>query len=85
MQFNNNPKFCLQFDIVGLASGSASSLYKMSDLVLVWLYVWSEMQMIHMWSSWCHCHGATHLASLKCRMAYLSGASLCRLSWKRSH
>jgi len=25
-------------------------------MVLVWLSVWSEMQMICIWSSWCHCH-----------------------------
>jgi len=24
--------------------------------VLAWLSVWSEMQMICIWSSWCHCH-----------------------------
>ena len=29
---------------------------KLSDEVLAWLSVWSEMQMICMWSSWCYCH-----------------------------
>jgi len=29
---------------------------KLSDEVLAWLSVWSEMQMIRIWSSWCHCH-----------------------------
>jgi len=29
---------------------------KLSDKVLVWLSVWSEVQMICIWSSWCHCH-----------------------------
>jgi len=24
--------------------------------VLVWLSVWREVQMICIWSSWCHCH-----------------------------
>jgi len=24
--------------------------------VLAWLSVWSEVQMLCMWSSWCHCH-----------------------------
>jgi len=24
--------------------------------MLVWLFVWSEGQMICIWSSWCHCH-----------------------------
>jgi len=28
----------------------------LSDVVLVWLYLWSEMQMICIWFSWCHCH-----------------------------
>jgi len=35
--------------------------------------VWSELQMICMWSGWCHCHPWC-LASLKPRMVYLSGA-----------
>ena len=29
---------------------------KLSDEVLVWLSVWSKVQVIFMWSSWCHCH-----------------------------
>jgi len=29
---------------------------KLSGDVLVWLSVWSEVQMIYIWSSWCHCH-----------------------------
>jgi len=29
---------------------------KMSGEVLAWLSVCSEMQMIYIWSSWCHCH-----------------------------
>jgi len=24
--------------------------------VVVWLSVWSEVQMMCIWSSWCHCH-----------------------------
>jgi len=28
----------------------------LSDEVLVWLSLWSEVQMICMWYSWCHCH-----------------------------
>ena len=27
-----------------------------SDEVLAWLSVWSEVQMICIWFSWCHCH-----------------------------
>ena len=29
---------------------------KLSDEVLAWLAVWSEVQMICIWFSWCHCH-----------------------------
>jgi len=29
---------------------------KLSVGVLAWLSVWSEVQMICIWSSWCHCH-----------------------------
>jgi len=29
---------------------------KLSDELLVWLSVWSKVQMICMWSSWCHYH-----------------------------
>jgi len=43
------------FDTVGWASGRASSLHKLSD-ELAWLSVWSEMQIICIWSSWCCCH-----------------------------
>jgi len=28
----------------------------MSDEVLMWLSIWSEVQMICIWSSWCHWH-----------------------------
>jgi len=29
---------------------------KLSDKVLAWLSVWSEVQIISVWSNWCHCH-----------------------------
>jgi len=29
---------------------------KLSDEVLAWLSVWTEVQMICIWSSWCRCH-----------------------------
>jgi len=29
---------------------------RLTDEVLAWLSVWSEVQMICIWSSWCHCH-----------------------------
>jgi len=40
---------------------------KLSDEVLSWLSIWSEMQMICIWSSWCLCHPSS-FASLKSRM-----------------
>jgi len=38
--------------------------------VLVWLSVWSEVQIVCIWSSWCHCHPQTpsSLASFKSRL-----------------
>ena len=41
-----------------------------SDEVLVWLSVWSEVQIVCIWSSWCHCHPKTpsSLASSKSRL-----------------
>ena len=62
---------CLQcFDTVGWASGSASGLQKLSDEVLVWLSICSEVQIVCVWSSWCHCHPRTpsSLASFKSRL-----------------
>jgi len=44
------------FETVGLAPGRASCLWKLSHEVLVWLSVSNEVQMICVWSSWCHCH-----------------------------
>ena len=37
-----------------LVGRQASSRYKLSDEVLVWLSVWSEMQIVCIRSSWCH-------------------------------
>ena len=58
------------FDTVGWASGRASGLYRLNDEVLVWLSVWSEVQIVYIWSSWCHCHPKTpsSLASFKSRL-----------------
>jgi len=43
---------CLQcFDTVGWASGRYPVCKKLSDEVLAWLSVWSELQMICIWSS----------------------------------
>jgi len=72
------------FDTVGWASGRAPNLYKLSDEVLVWLSVWSEVQIVCMWSSWCHCIPKRYrlLPHLNPDWFYLSGAGLPRMSWK---
>jgi len=49
---------------------------------MAWLSVWSEVQMICIWSSWCHCHPIISCSS-KIQNVYLSGAGLHRLSWKK--
>ena len=43
------------FDMVGRQE-EHSACEKLSDDVLAWLSVWSEVQMICIWSSWYHCH-----------------------------
>jgi len=34
---------------------------KLSDEGLAWLSVWSTVQMICIWCSWCHCHPTVSL------------------------
>jgi len=54
---------------------------KLSCEVLAWLSVCSEVQMICIWSSWCHCHPI-----ISCFITTpIHLASLPRLSWKRDH
>jgi len=59
---------------------------KMSDEVLAWLSVWSEVPIVCVWSSWCFYtpkprHLLPHLNS---DWFYLSGTGLPRLSWKKA-
>jgi len=57
---------CLQcFDTVGWPAGRQQACKKLSDGVLAWLSVWSEVQTC-IWPSWCHCHSLS-LASVKPR------------------
>ena len=58
----------------------------LSDEVLVWLSVCSEVQIVCIWSSGCHCIPKHHnlLPHLNLDWFYLSGTSLPRLSWKNS-
>ena len=77
---------CLQcFDTVGWVSGRASGLWKLSDEVLVWLYVGSEVQIACIWYSCCHFHTQTpsSLASFKSSLVLPFWYGLPRLSWKR--
>jgi len=57
---------------------------KSSDEVLVWLSVWSEVQMICIWSSWWHCHCIISCFIKIYNGSAFSGASLPRLFWKRA-
>ena len=45
--------------------------------------VWSKVQIVCKWSSWCHCHPHHLLPHLNPDWLYLSGTGLPRLSWKR--
>jgi len=38
----------------------------LSGEALAWLSVWSEVQMISIWSSWCHCHPVICICLLCC-------------------
>jgi len=57
---------------------------KLTDEVLAWLCVWSKLQMICIWSSWCH-PIVSCLIKTQTDWFNLSGASLSRLSRKRGH
>ena len=57
---------------------------KLSDAVLAWLSVCSEMQMVCILSSWYITVTRSSLASLKSRMVNLSGTGLPRLSLEKS-
>jgi len=56
---------------------------KLSDEVLLWLSVWSEVHTVCIWSSWCQCHPRTplSLASFKSRPVLPFWHRLVRLSW----
>jgi len=75
---------CLQcFDAVGWASGRAFG--PKSDEVLVWLSVWSKVQIVCLWSCWCHCHPKTpsSLASFKSRLVLLFWYRLMQVVLKK--
>jgi len=59
--FKLNKHFCYLFAfstlmlLIGWQEGH-SACKNLSGEVLAWLSVWSEVQMICIWSSWCHYH-----------------------------
>jgi len=60
--------WCLQcFDTVGWAAGRASSLQKMTGVMLAFISVWGEVQICI-----CHCHSPS-LAPINTDWFYLSG------------
>ena len=79
--------FCLQcFDILLVWRREEHlACKKLSDEVLVWLSVCTEVQVVCVWSSWCHCIPKPHhvLPHLNPNWFYLSGTGLPRLFWKR--
>jgi len=57
---------------------------KVSGDVLAWLSVWSEVQVICIWPSWCHCHPIIScFIKIQNGLPFWSG--LPRLSWKKGH
>jgi len=55
---------------------------KLSGGVWAWLSVWSKVQMICMWSKWCHCHPIIS-CFVKTQNGYLFRSGLPMLSWKK--
>ena len=80
---------CLQcFDTVAWARQEEHpTCKKLSDVVALWLPVWSYVQIVCIRSSWCHCIPKPRhlLPHLNPDWVYLSGSGLARLFWKRGH
>ena len=59
----------IAFNAVTLLVGRQEE-QKLSGEVLVWLSIWSEMQIVCIWSSWCHCirKPPSSLVSFKSRL-----------------
>jgi len=60
---SNEPRLLLQWlchqnSIISIITNIITIILSqlLSDEVLAWLSVWIEVQIICIWSSWCHCH-----------------------------
>jgi len=63
-------------EVVGWAAGRASGCKRLIGYLMAWLSVWSKVQMICIWSSWCHCHPI-----ISCSSKMQNGLRLlCRLT-----
>ena len=79
----NGGTLCLQsFDTVGWSSGRASSLKKIKWWGLVWLSVESEMQIVCIWSSWCHCIPKSPSSVVSFKQETVSGSGISWAIWK---
>ena len=58
-------------------------IWKNSYKLIAWLYLWSEVQIICIWSSWCHCHCFVSCFT-KWGMFYASGTDLNGMFWKKA-
>jgi len=52
-------------DTVGWMSGEYLACKQLSDEALAWFSGCSEVQMICMWSSWCHCHSISRFVKIQ--------------------
>ena len=68
--------------LVGRQEGHPASKKLLSGGVLAWLSVWSKVQIVCIWPSWCHCHSLS-LASVQSRMALPFWYRLTRVVLKK--
>jgi len=54
---------------------------KLSGEVLAWLSVWSKLQMICIWSSWCHCHPIISCFIIKIQIGLTFLMPGCVVKW----
>jgi len=84
--FSSFNDLCYQFpdpDTVCCVPEREHELLKLNVEVLAWLSLGSEVQMICIRYSWCHCHPII-LCIIKIQNASLSDVGLPRLLWKKA-